>query len=725
MAEFLLEILSEEIPARMQARAADDLRRLVTDGLTAGGITFESARALVTPRRLVLAIDGLPLAGPDLSEEKRGPRVGAPAQAMDGFLKSTGLAVEQLEQRDTGKGVFWFAVIERKGRATADLLKEVVEATMAAFPWPKSQRWGAHAVRWVRPVQSILALFDGAVIPVQFGPVTAGNVTRGHRFLAPDSFAVTGFADYAERLRAAKVILDPAERRDTILTGALALAQAEGLTLKADDGLLAEVAGLVEWPVPLIGSIDDAFMDVPAEVLITSMRSHQKYFSLLKADGSLAPRFIVVSNMAATDGGKAIVSGNQRVLRARLSDAKFFWDTDRRHRLDSRLPKLAERTFYAGLGTMKDKADRIAALAKAIAQEINADPALAERAGLLAKADLSSEMVGEFPELQGVMGRYYARNDGEAAEVAEAIAAHYSPVGPSDSCPTAPVAVAVALADKIDSLVGFFAIDEKPTGSKDPFALRRAALGVIRLIVENGLRVRLLDIFDESAELSRDSIVKTDALTKAISAAENFANGTSQSPVPQASFYSTPTDTDGDSYTVSTDLLSFFADRLAVAWKEQGIRHDLINAVFALGGQDDLVLLRKRVEALDSFVASDDGSNLLVAYRRAANIVRIEEKKDGVSFAAPVDASKLVQAEEQALAAALDSVGPTVAAALQAEDFAAAMAALATLRRPLDAFFEQVTVNADQPDLRVARLGLLAAIGTAMGRVADFSKIEG
>jgi len=688
MAEFLLEILSEEIPARMQARAADDLRRLITDGLTAGGIAFESARALVTPRRLVLAIDGLPLAGPDLSEEKRGPRVGAPAQAMDGFLKSTGLAVEQLEQRDTGKGVFWFAVIERKGRATVDLLKEVVEATMAAFPWPKSQRWGAHSVRWVRPVQSIVALFDGKVIPVQFGPVAAGNVTRGHRFLAPETFAVTGFADYAERLRAAKVILDPAERRETILTGALALARAEGLTLKEDDGLLAEVTGLVEWPVPLIGSIDDSFMDVPAEVLITSMRAHQKYFSLLKADGSLAPRFIVVSNMAATDGGAAIVSGNQRVLRARLSDAKFFWDTDRRHRLDSRLPKLAERTFYAGLGTMRDKADRIAALAKAIAAQIDADPVLAERAGLLAKADLSSEMVGEFPELQGVMGRYYARNDGEAAPVAEAIAAHYSPVGPSDSCPTAPVAVAVALADKIDSLVGFFAIDEKPTGSKDPFALRRAALGVIRLIVENGLRIKLGDVFGPSWASFGGTLAKT--------ADETVA-----------------------------DLLSFFADRLAVAWKEQGIRHDLINAVFALGGQDDLVLLRKRVEALASFVASDDGSNLLVAYRRAANIVRIEEKKDGTSFAAPVDAAKLVQAEEQALAAALDRVGPTVEAALQAEDFAAAMAALATLRRPLDAFFEQVTVNADQPDLRVARLGLLAAIGTAMGRVADFGKIEG
>ncbi|WP_040565986.1 glycine--tRNA ligase subunit beta [Magnetospirillum molischianum] len=741
MAEFLLEILSEEIPARMQARAADDLRRLVADGLSAGGITFESARALVSPRRLVLAIDGLPQAGPDLSEEKRGPRVGAPAQAMDGFLKSTGLTVEQLEQRDTGKGVFWFAVIERKGRKTADLLKEVVEATMAAFPWPKSQRWGTHSVRWVRPVQSILALFDGEIVPVAFGPIHAGNVSRGHRFLAPETFAVKSFADYAERLRAAKVILDPAERREAILSGALALAQAEGLTLKADDGLLAEVTGLVEWPVPLIGSIDDAFMDVPAEVLITSMRAHQKYFSLLKADGSLAPRFVVVSNMQATDGGAAIVSGNQRVLRARLSDAKFFWDTDRRHRLDSRLPKLAERTFYAGLGSMYDKAHRIDLLAGKIAPRIGADVTQAKRAGRLAKADLSSEMVGEFPELQGVMGRYYARNDGEAAEVAESIAAHYSPVGPSDSCPTAPIAIAVALADKIDTLVGFFAINEKPTGSKDPFALRRAALGVIRLIIENELRVKLGDLLKESwksytshfagecvlfnkkgSSALRVGIddVNYDTDYIVISGGEICSEEEVHEHVILSQYINIPS---GEK--TANELLSFFADRLAVAWKEQGIRHDLINAVFALGGQDDLVLLRKRVEALTAFVSSDDGANLLVAYRRAANIVRIEEKKDGTSFAGPVDPACLSQAEEQALAAALSKVGPTVEAALLAEDFAAAMAALATLRRPLDAFFEQVTVNADQPDLRAARLGLLAAIGTAMGHVADFSRIEG
>ena len=729
MAQFLLEILSEEIPARMQARAAEDLRRMIGDGLAAGGIAFDTARALVTPRRLVLAIDGLPLAGPDLSEERRGPRVGAPAQALDGFLKSTGLAQDQLEQRDTGKGVFWFAVIERKGRATVDLLREVVEATLANFPWPKSQRWGAHDVRWVRPIQSILALFDGAEVPVSFGPVAAADTSRGHRFLAPAPFAVTDFADYQAKLRAAQVVLDPEERRAAILAGAEALAAAEGLRLKPDDGLLAEVTGLVETPVPLIGSIDDAFMDVPAEVLITSMRSHQKYFSLLKADGTLAPRFVVIANMRAADGGAAIVAGNQRVLRARLSDAKFFWDTDRRHRLESRLPKLAERTFYAGLGSMLDKAGRIAALAAEIARRLGADAALAERAGRLAKADLSSEMVGEFPELQGIMGRYYARNDGEDPAVAEAIAAHYAPVGPSDACPTAPVAVAVALADKIDSLVGFFAIDEKPTGSKDPFALRRAALGVIRLIGENKLRLNLLDLFDFQAVKIRQQFLVERTVEKKNRVASLVSEGLIRegAQIPHVESYVHHSLDGGESFhdSVSISLLDFFADRISVAWKEQGIRHDLISAVFALGGQDDLVLLRQRVEALAGFLASDDGANLLIAYRRAANIVRIEEKKDGIRFAGTVDPAVLVEAEEQALAAALDAVGPAVAQAVAGEDFAAAMAALATLRRPLDAFFDRVTVNAPEPERRIARLTLLAAIGAAMEAVADFSRVEG
>lgn len=687
-AEFLLEIFSEEIPARMQSRAADDLRAMVVDGLGKNGIAFEAVRSYVTPRRLVLVIEGLPQAGPDVSEEKRGPRVGSPAQAMEGFLKSTGMSVEQLESRDTGKGVFYFAVINRKGRPTADVLKDVVEGAMAAFPWPKSQRWGANTIRWVRPIQSILALFGGAIVPVEFGPHKAGDMTAGHRFLAPESFRVRDFADYLAKLRHAKVMLDPVERRHAILSGAEALAAAEGLTLKADDGLLAEVTGLVEWPVPLVGSIDDKFMDVPAEVLITSMRAHQKYFSLLKADGSLAPRFIVISNMEAGDGGKAVVAGNQRVLRARLSDAKFFWDTDRRHRLESRLPKLAERTFYASLGTVADKAERIAQLSANIAEMIGADKAAAERAARLAKADLSSELVGEFPELQGLMGRYYALNDGETPEVAEAIAAHYSPQGPGDSCPKAPVSVAVALADKIDSLVGFFGINEKPTGSKDPFALRRAALGIIRLVVENGLRL---------------------PLTRAIFLASGHY---------KAKLEIAPGG-------VATELMNFFADRLAVALKEKGVRHDLITAVFSLGGEDDLVRLLKRVDALGAFLVSDDGANLLIAYRRAANIVRIEEKKDGIQFSGAADEALLRQDEEKALAAALADVGPAVEKAVAAEDFAAAMAALSRLRRPVDAFFDKVTVNADEAGLRVNRLKLLALIGAAMGRLADFSKVEG
>lgn len=703
MAEFLLEIFSEEIPARMQARAADDLKSMVVDGLSKNGIAFEAARAYVTPRRLVLVIEGLPQAGPDVSEEKRGPRVGSPAQAMEGFLKSTGMGVEQLEQRDTGKGVFYFAVINRKGRPTSEVLTEVVEATMAAFPWPKSQRWGANpagadphssglpaqpAVRWVRPIQSILALFDGRIVPVAFGSHKAGDLTAGHRFLAPETFRVKDFADYLDKLRKAKVMLDPVERRHAILSGAEALAAAEGLTLKADDGLLAEVTGLVEWPVPLVGSIDDRFMDVPAEVLITSMRAHQKYFSLLEADGSLAPRFIVIANMETGDGGKAVVAGNQRVLRARLSDAKFFWDTDRRHRLDSRLPKLAERTFYASLGTVADKAERIARLAANIAELTGADPAAAERAALLAKADLSSELVGEFPELQGLMGRYYALNDGETAEVADAIAAHYAPQGPGDSCPTAPVSVAVALADKIDSLVGFFGINEKPTGSKDPFALRRAALGIIRLVLENGLRLPLARVI--------------------FLASGHYKARLELSPS-----------------ELATDLLNFFADRLAVALKEKGVRHDLITAVFSLGGEDDLVRLLKRVDALGAFLASDDGANLLIAHRRAANIVRIEEKKDGATFAGAADQALLRQDEEKALAAALAELGPAVEKALGAEDFAGAMAALARLRRPVDSFFDKVTVNADEAPLRANRLKLLALIGAAMGRLADFSKVEG
>ncbi|MFA7431865.1 MAG: glycine--tRNA ligase subunit beta, partial [Rhodospirillaceae bacterium] len=589
-------------------------------------------------------------------------------------------------------------------------------------------RWADNPARWVRPLHSILCLFDGAVVPVTFARVTAGNTTRGHRFLAPAEITVTDFADYQAKLRAAKVLIDPMERAEIIRSGALDLCRGEGLDLKADDGLLREVAGLVECPVVLMGRIDDAFMDVPAEVLTTSMRSHQKYFSVLTEGAKLAPRFVVVSNMEADDGGKAIVAGNERVLRARLSDAKFFWDQDRKVRLESRVEKLKDRVFYEGLGSLYEKVYRVKELAVDLAEYTGAAQDKVSRAALLAKADLSTGMVGEFPELQGVMGRYYALHDGDIQEVADAVAEHYSPLGPSDICPAAPVSVSVALADKVDSLVGFWSIGEKPTGSKDPFALRRAALGVIRLIIENGLRLNLLHVFDTQLVVYRDQYVRR-ALTKTRQQIQDTLKG--DAPVNQASFGTdaAPEKVSRDGihfhYEASFDLLSFFADRLKVHLREQGVRHDLVSAVFELGGEDDLVRLLARVDALTKFLDSDDGANLLVAYRRAANIVRIEEKKDGCSFADPVAESDLEQDEEKAVAATLAAVEADVKAALATEDFAAAMSALARLRGPVDAFFDRVTVNADDARLRVNRLRLLSAIGRAMGGLADFSKVEG
>jgi glycyl-tRNA synthetase beta chain len=686
MGEFLLEIRSEEIPARMQARAAEDLRRLVCEGIKTAGVTFDAARAFVTPRRLTLVVEGLPAAAPDVSEERRGPRVGAPDAALDGFLKSAGLARDQLERRDTGKGEFWFAVIDRKGRPTRDVLTESVEAVLAGFPWPKSMRWGSHTVRWVRPIRSLLCLFDGQVVPVVFGPVAAGDVTAGHRFLAPEPFAVTDYADYARRLTEAKVILDPVERRHAILSQAEAAAAAAGCRLRADDGLLDEVTGLVEWPMVLTGAIDPRFMAVPAEALTTAMRAHQKYFSLIAADGALAPRFLVVSDRAEDKSG-AIRSGNERVLRARLSDAAFFWDLDRRTKLADRLPGLAGRLFYAGLGTMRDKAARMAVLARHLTFSVEgAHAAEAARAAELAKADLSSEMVGEFPELQGVMGRYYALADGESPQVAQAIAEHYAPQGPSDAVPTRPLSLCVALADKIDTLVGFFAIGEKPTGSKDPFALRRAALGVIRLIVENRLRLPLIPFLR----------------------------------LAHAQFSGEVADSD----TTTRELLEFLGERLKVHLKERGVRHDLIAAAFSQG-EDDLVRLLAKVAALADFLASDDGANLLIAYRRAANIVRIEDKKDGADRNGDVDPALLGEAEESALAEALATARAAAAQAVTAERYADAMAALARLRRPVDAFFDAITVNAEDPALRANRLALLAGIGAIMETVVDFSRIEG
>lgn len=683
MPELLLEILSEEIPARMQARAADDLKRLVTDGLKSAGLEFTSAQSYVTPRRLTLVIGGLPEKQPDVSEERRGPNVNAPEQAINGFKGSLPEGAK-IEERETPKGLFLFAMVDTKGAATADVLPGLLSKAMNDLPWPKSMRWATYPGRWVRPVHSMICVFGGTGIPAVLGEITASNTTVGHRFLAPAPFEVTDFADYKSKLLKAKVMLDPAERRAKIEADAKALCEKGGCSLKDDPGLLDEVTGLVEWPVVLMGTIDDQFMSLPDEVLSTSMRSHQKYFSTLGKDAGLANRFIVVANTETKDGGKQVIAGNERVLRARLSDAKFFWDQDRAAKLESRVDALKDRVFHAKLGNLLEKVDRVEALAAEISKHVEgADEKLVKRAARLAKADLSTGMVGEFPELQGLMGRYYAQHDGEDAAVCDAVAEHYSPLGPNDACPTNPVSVCVALADKIDTLVGFFAIDEKPTGSKDPYALRRAALGVIRLVLENKLRLPLSGVFANAhAKL-----------------------GAGDNP--------------------SDDLLTFFADRLKVHLREQGVRHDLIDAVFALGGEDDLVRLINRVEALQGFLKTEDGENLLTAYRRAANILRAEEKKDGVSYNDAPDPGLLTDDAEKALADALDHAKPAIDNALAAEDFVAAMQALAGLRKPVDTFFDDVTVNADDAALRVNRLKLLNGIRASLDGVADFSKIEG
>lgn len=688
MADLLLEIFSEEIPARMQARAAEDLARLVGDSLKAQGLAAAALDAFGGPRRLTLIARGLPKAQPDTAEERKGPQVGAPEQALQGFMKAAGLAsIDQAEVRELPKGKFYFAVAVRKGRPTAEVLKDVIEGALTQFPWPKSMRWAANPTRWVRPLHRIVCLLDGKVVPVAFAGVAAGDTTAGHRFLAPAPVRVKSAADYEAKLQKARVVLRPEKRAALIESGLRALAAREGLTVRPDPALLAEVTGLVEWPVPLLGTIDAAFMDVPAEVMTSAMRKHQKYFALSTAGGAFASRFGVIANMETKDKGRAIVAGNERVLRARLSDAKFFWDEDRRQRLETRVAKLEERVFQAALGTVHDKVKRLVKLAASLASHVpGADAALAARAALLCKADLSTGMVGEFPDLQGTMGRYYALHDNEPADVADAVAEHYAPQGPADACPSKPLSIAVALADKIDSLAGFFAIDEKPTGSKDPYALRRAALGVIRIILENRLRLPLRAVFAEAV-----------------------------------GHYSLA----ADAQKTAHEVLEFFADRLKVHLREKGVRHDYVAAVFALGDEDDLVRLMARVEALGSFLASDDGANLLVAYRRAANIVRIEEKKDGVSYGGDVTGEALGAPEAAFLLEALDGVSGPVGAALDAEDFATAMAVLAQLRAPVDAFFDKVTVNTDNSGQRAARLRLLSRIGAVMGRLADFSRIEG
>ena len=757
MPDLLLELFSEEIPARMQRQAADDLKRLVTGALVAADVTYEGAQSFATPRRLALHIVGLPEAQPHRREERKGPRVGAPDGAIQGFLKSAGLArIEDAKiEKDPKKGEFYVAVIDKPGRPTRDLIAEILPAIVRTFPWPKSMRWGAASarpdtLRWVRPLRSILATFGvphDAVETIAFtvDGLTAGDVTYGHRFMAPQAIKVRRFEDYAAALAKAKVVLDADRRKAMISADAHSLALAHGLELVEDDGLLKEVAGLVEWPVALMGEFEAAFLEIPPEVIRATIRANQKCFVLRDAAGKLANKFILVSNLVASDGGKAIAAGNGRVVRARLSDARHFWLTDLAplhdykdkadKPLDQRLEKLKSLgiVFHEKLGTQGERIERIAALARELAPKVGADPNLAERAARLAKADLVSEMVGEFPELQGLMGRYYAAAQGEEPSVADAIEEHYKPQGPNDRIPTTPVSIAVALADKFDTLVGFWAIDEKPTGSKDPYALRRAALGVIRIVLENGIRLSLVKALTEAGLR-----FEYERFVRWLRAQEEAAQTRFIDGIPDLETYrglrKDPVALKQDqvekeielSRRNHNDLLAFFADRLKIYLREKGARYDLIDAVFALPGQDDLLVIVRRVEALGRFLDTDDGKNLLVGYRRAANIVTAEEKKDGKgAFAGAHDPRALALPEEVALADALAAAGAEARERVAREDFEGAMRALAGLRAPVDAFFLNVTVNVDDAELRLNRLRLLGELREAVHTVADFSKIAG
>ena len=739
MSEMLLELFSEEIPARMQARAAEDLRRLVVDGLKAQGLAVGEAMSFATPRRLALIVQGVAAHSPAISEERKGPRVGAPEQALAGFLKSAGLASigEAEVVTDPKKGDFYVARIEKPGRAAKDIIAEVVPAVLDKFPWPKSQRWGSRPEVWVRPLHGILCLLGGKVVPFAWARVEASNTTRGHRFHGTTPFAVTSFEDYGIKLKEAKVLLPASERAAMIHEQALALAKKHKLELVADDALLAENAGLTEWPTVLMGHFDEAFLEVPAECLITSMKAHQKCFSLRDPKtGALANRFLAVSNLIAADGGKQIVAGNEKVIRARLSDARFFWEQDLKRPLDEMAQSLDGITFHEKLGSQKDRVERIEKLAFRLAGAVDANPEYARRAAQLCKADLVSGMVGEFPELQGLMGRYYAEKAGTKPEIARAIELHYKPKGPTDTVPLAAngdaVAIAVALADKLDTLVGFWAIGEKPTGSGDPYQLRRAALGVIRIVLENDLRLGLLTATIPSLAslvVAKEfrNIHEQLATARKLESGGRL-KGITEKVMEQADPKEAQAlaDATGEwALAVGKDLLSFFADRLKVHLREKGARHDLIDAVFALGGQDDLALIVKRVEALDDFLKTDDGATLLAGVKRASNILAIEEKKDKTSHAGDYDLKLLTAKPELTLAAAIESVKQDTAAAINVENFRGAMNALAELRKPVDDFFEQVTVNADDPKLRINRLRLLSQIRAATLGVADFSKIAG
>lgn len=689
MSELLLELLSEEIPARMQARACKDLKRLVCEGLSKAGLDIGEPQAYATPRRLVLVVDGVPNMSPAVSDERKGPRVGAPEKAIAGFLRGAGLeSIEQAEiVSDPKKADFYVAKIEKPGRAAAEIIAEVIEDTCAKFPWPKSMRWGSSDFNWVRPLHSIVCLLDGEVVPLMVANVESGCETLGHRFHGKRPFQVKNFKDYGTKLQKNKVLLPASERAAAIAEQAQELASDAGLELVTDDALTLENAGLTEWPTVLIGSFEDDFLEVPAECLITSMKAHQKCFSLRDpATGKLANKFLAVTNLIAADGGDQIVAGNEKVIRARLADAKFFWDQDLKRPLDEMAVGLDKVTFHEKLGSQKQRVERIAELAAQLAASVDAPADDARRAAQLCKADLLSDMVGEFPELQGLMGRYYAEKAGAKTAIAQALEEHYKPKGQGDSVPTEPVSIAVALADKLDTLVGFWAIDEKPTGSGDPYQLRRAALGVVRILLENDLRVPLRSTFADTSS--------------------NYG------------------DTDGAN-AVHEDLLSFFADRLKVHLREEGVRHDLIDAVFALDGQDDIALIVKRVEALSEFLETEDGENLLAGAKRAANILAIEEKKDGVTYDGSPDGKLLSEPAERGLEAAIAKVKFDTKAAIDVENFAGAMRALAELRAPVDKFFDDVKVNDDNADVRANRLRMLAEIRAATLTVADFSKIAG
>jgi glycyl-tRNA synthetase beta chain len=739
MPDLLIELFSEEIPARMQTRAAEDLKKLVTDGLVEAGLTYAGAAALSTPRRLTLAVEGLLAQSPDTREERKGPKVGAPDKAIEGFLRGAGVTRDQLEERDTPKGAVYFATIEKKGRPAAEIIAEVLENAIRNFPWPKSMRWGSGSLRWVRPLHSILCILSdeaGAnVVPLDVDGITSGDTTEGHRFMAPGRFAVTGFADYESKLKAAKVILSPAERADHIWADAQSAAFAQGLEIVEDKGLLAEVAGLVEWPVVLMGDIADDFIHLPPEVLQTSMKEHQKFFSVKNPKTDRIEKFITVANRETADHGATILAGNQKVLFARLADAKFFWENDIRVAEAGGQPwldSLSNVTFHNKLGTQAERIDRIAAMARALAPSVNADAKLTEKAARWAKADLSSEMVYEFPELQGLMGKYYAAPAGYSTEVADAALEHYSPLGPSDDVPSAPVSVAVAMADKLDTLTGFWAIDEKPTGSKDPFALRRAALGVIRLVLDNNLRINLDKLFD--AQLLRVENQLDPALSE--ENVQELLNEIADHGVFGAAFEAVKERLGGLPATAflalenkipdaSDDLLSFFHDRLKVYLRDKGIRHDVIDACLAMPGNDDLTLLVKRAEALATFLSTEDGENLIQGVKRASNILAQAEEKDGVEYSYGADVKFAEDDSEKALFAALDAAEAAITPAMEAEDFAAAMTAMAALRAPIDAFFEAVQINADNQVIRRNRLNLLSRIRMICGGVADLSRIEG